>query len=227
MAFTLNNSNATSNNGAGATLGVAVTGVTAGDLVFVTGSCFAVTAYTCSDGTTTLTPLTQVNQSNSGGSIRGFYLLSSVASGTVTYTITFTGTPTGRNICVYVFHPSAAVTFDQATGVESVATTAGSSGNITTTGTDELSFGAQANENQSNSSLEKINSVARTAVINSGLNSTLWYLAQSSTYTGPASETIASSTRTCTIIAAFKIAAGAAAKTPYQPAYLAAPVMAQ
>lgn len=206
MSFTLVNSNSTSNNGAGGTLGVAVTGVHANDLVFVAASCTGTGAITCSDGTTTLTPLTQISTSNSGTTLRGFYLLASVASGTVTYTATFTATPTNRSIDVYIFTPSAAATFDQQNGVEAIATTAGVSNNVTTTIADQLCFGAETNENQSASSLETINSVARTAVIDSGTGASLWYTTPSSTFTnGQAAETIGSSTRILTIIATFGI----------------------
>lgn len=206
MSFTLVNSNATSNNGAGASLGVAVAGVHVGDLVFVAASHNTDTgAFTCSDGTTTLTPLTQYNSSNNSVSVRGFYLLASVASGSVTYTVTFTGTPTNRTIDVYVFTPSGAASFDVENGSEVIATTAGASGNVTTTGTDALVFGAQGNENQSASSSEKINNVARTAVIDSGTGASLWYTLPSATFTGQATETIGSSTRIVTLIAAFKI----------------------
>lgn len=208
MSFILVNSNSSSNNGAGGTLGVAVTGVHAGDIIFVVASGSGTGAITCSDGTTTLTPLTQISTSNSTITHRGFYLLASVASGTVTYTATYTATPTSRSIEAYVFTPSAAATFDQQNGTETIATTAGVSGNVTTTIVDQLCFGAQANENQSSSSTapgEEINGVVRTAVINSGTNATLWYTTPSSTFIGQATETIGSSTRTLTIIATFGI----------------------
>lgn len=205
MSFTLVNSGAASNSGSGGTLGVAVDSVNVGDLVFVAGSHGTDTgAMTCSDGTSSLTGLTQLNFGNSAGAIQGFYLLSSVASGTVTYTITYTGTPGGRNIVVYVFTPSATPTFDKQNGSEVVSTN-GVSGNVTTTGTDELAFGAQLNENASASSAEAVNSVARTAVIDSGNHSTLWYTTPSATFTGQATETIGSSTRILTIIGTFYI----------------------
>jgi hypothetical protein len=227
MAFTLVNSGATSNNGTGGTIGVAVTGVHVGDLVFAVASHSSDTgAITCSDGTTTLTPLPQLN--SAGDAIRGFYLLASVASGTVTYTATFTGTPTSRSLVVYVFTPSAAATFDQQNGNEDIGTTAGVSGTVTTTIADQLCFGAQFNENQAASSVEKINGVARTAVIDSGTHATLWYTTPSSTFAaGQATETIASSTIILTIIATFGISGGAATRVPYQPQYQTAPVMAQ
>lgn len=211
--FTFVNSNSTSNNGAAGTLAVAVTGVHANDLVFVAASASGTGAITCSDGTTTLTPLTQVSASNSGFTTRGFYLLASVASGTVTYTATFTATPTNRSIEVDVFTPSAAATFDQQNGVEAIATTAGVSNNVTTTIADQLAFGAQANENQSGSAgppVEQINGVSRTAVIDSGTGATLWYTTPNSTFTGQATETIATSTRILTIIATFGISGGGA-----------------
>lgn len=214
MSFTLVNSGSTSNNGGGGTLGVAVTGVHANDLVFVAASHGTDTGtITCSDGTSTLTPLTQINTSNSSTALRGFYILASVASGTVTYTATYTGTPTNRSIDVYVFTPSAAATFDQQNGTEVIATTAGVSGNVTTTIADTLAFGAQTNENQSASSVEQINSVTRVAVIDSGTGASLWYTTPSSTFSGgQASETIGSSTRILTAIATFGISGGAVAR---------------
>lgn len=217
MSFTLVGSGTASNNGSGGTLAsTAVAGVQAGDLVYATASCSGVAGITSvSDGTTTLTPRTEQHTSNNGTSLRPFYLLASVAAGSLTYTATYSGTPTSRSITVYVFRPTASVTFDVGTGQETIATTAGDSGVATTTGTDELCFGSQANENQSASSVEKINSVAATAVINSGTNHTLWYRSTSAGFTGDATETIGTSTRTLTTIDSFKIAAAAKPTGPF------------
>lgn len=230
MSFSLVNSAATSNNGAGGTLGVAPVGTTvaAGDLVVVSASCTGILGITSvSDGTTTFTTETELHTSNSGNSLRSFYLLASVATGLPTYTVTYSGTPTSRSLTVYIFRPTAAASKDGFAGQEVIATTAGSSGNTTTAGTDDLVFGTQANENASGSSLEKINANARTAVIDSGTGHTLWYFPTSTPFTGNASETIATSTRILTVVSAFKIAAGGASFVPFQPQYQAAPVMAQ
>jgi hypothetical protein len=208
MPFPFVNSGATSNNGSGGTLGVAVSGVHVGDLVYAVASASGIGAITCSDGTTTLTPGTQISTGNSGNTQRPFWLVASVASGNPTYTATFTGTPTSRSIQVQVFTPSAAAAFDKQNGTETVATTAGASGNVgPTTIADQLCFGAQVNENQSASSVEKINGVAATAVLNSGTNATLWYTTPSATFTGQATETIGSSTRTLTSLVTFGISA--------------------
>lgn len=218
MSFTLVNSGVNSNNGSGGTLAIAVTGVHVGDLVYVTASCSGVAGITSvSDGTTTLTPRTELHTGNSGNSLRRFYLLASVASGTLTYTVTYSGTPTSRSITVYVFTPSSAASLDVGTGQETIATPAGDSGAVTTTGTDELCFGSQVNENQSASSVEKINGVAATAVINSGTNHTLWYTKPVATFTGDATETIGSSTRTLTTIDAFKTSGGGATRGLFRP----------
>lgn len=213
MSFTLVNSGVNSNNGSGGTLGIAITGVHANDLIFASASCSGVAGITSvSDGTTTFTTQTEQHTGNSGNSIRSFYLLASVASGTLTYTVTYSGTPTSRSLTVYVFTPSSAASLDGFNATETIATTAGVSGNITTTGTDELCFGSQVNENASASSVEKVNGVAATAVINSGTNHTLWYTTPSATFTGQATETIGSSTRTLTVVAAFKTSGGGATR---------------
>lgn len=219
MSFTLVNSAATSNNGSGSSLGVALSGtpVSAGDLVVVTASCggAGIGIDSVSDGTTTFSTLTQLTSGNNGARIRGFYLLASVATGLPTYTVTFSANCTSRSITVYIFTPTAAVTFDQQNGTEVIASTNGVSGNVTTTGTDEMVLASQMNENQSASSSEQINSLAATGSINSGTNHTLWYLAFASTFTGQATETIGSSTRILTIIAGFKIAVAAKPTGPF------------
>src|SRR5258705_7412849 len=70
---------------------VELTGVSAGDkiFVFVSGDGAANSAISLSDGTSSLTGLTQINHSNNDLTGRWFYLFSPVATGTVTYTATW------------------------------------------------------------------------------------------------------------------------------------------
>lgn len=217
MPFTLVGSGIGSNNGSGATLAIVtpVASVLPGDVVFASASCSGILGISgISDGTTALTPLPtpELHTSNNGTSWRGFYLLASIASGSLTYTVTFTGTPTSRSIAVFVFRPSGVAALDVSVGQETIATTAGDSGAGTTTGADELAFGSQANENQSGSSLELINGVSRVAVIDSGTGHTLWYTLPNAIFTnGHATETIGTSTRTLTGLATFSIASAAGA----------------
>ena len=209
MAFTLVGSGATSNNGSGGSLGTTTSGtVQAGDLIVAVASNFGTAGIpSLSDGTTTFTALTQLT--GAADELRMFYLLASVATGNPTYTVTFTGTPTSRSLEVYVFRPTAAVTFDQQNGTVSAGSSTAPSGNVSTTGTDELSFGTQYNQNQSASSSETINGTARTAVIDSGTHATLWYLANASTYTGQSNANIGSTTTCLGAIATFLIAVAA------------------
>lgn len=163
--FTYVNSNSVdggTNSGSSTTATVAVTGVQAGDIVVVHATNMSAATMTCSDGTSSLTGLTR-HDGPSSGSCQFFYILSSVASGTVTYTVTYGSSAIYRGVAAYVYTPSAAASFDVqfSAGYDGYGDTAFATGPITTTGTTELIFaGGQESAGIRTMSNAQINSVA-------------------------------------------------------------------
>jgi hypothetical protein len=116
---------------------VQLTGVTAGDLIilfsqFQSGASSA----TASDGTSSLThtPAGIVNNGSTNGNIECFYLLVSIASGTVTYTVTYNVTSSYASLVVIEYSYTGTATFDKESSNASASTSAVTTGNITTTG---------------------------------------------------------------------------------------------
>lgn len=200
-SFTSVNRNSTSSAGSATTLGVAVTGVHVGDLIFVwSGNDGSQTVSGVSDGTTSLTCLTGVVNTSMNGRI--CYLLASVASGTVTYTATFAAAATSRFIGAWAFTPSASASFDQQNSASD--TTALSSGNITTVGSDVLVVAGDINDAGVHTALQ-IGGVNATAT-DSDANGAFWYRATTGTVAATGTATAAG--RSITAIASFAIAAG-------------------
>lgn len=186
MSWTFVADGAGANDGGGTTLATtAVAGVQAGDCVVVWASENTVdtTTMTVSDGTTSLTGLTK---GTSGGAMAGqiFYLLASVATGSVTYTVTYSGTVSGRRICAAVYRPSGTVTFDvqSAFGASATGTTA-TSGTYTTAAGDVLAVGGTWNLSANVISGELLNGLAADTVTRSA-GSSLWRKAFASGFTG-------------------------------------------
>lgn len=206
MSFTINaNSTSSFNGGGGTTISVSVASVAAGSLVVVFACNDSAQTMTCAGGAS---DVFTAGTLNSNGDKRGqfFYMLSAVNTGTVTYTITFAVSSFERGIVAYVFAPSGAVTFDVqiATGNGSTVT----SGNITTTGTDEIVFGGSYDENARTYSAWQINST--NADGNKGTVSfSGWYKTFTSTFTGAATATLSAGGAVVTNAISFKIAAGA------------------
>ncbi len=105
-----------------------------------------------SDTSSTFTPAT-ANNSTTWSTTHGqfFYALSSVATGTPTYTATVTGAYEPE-IIVWVFTPSSAVTFDIDVATESLGfggSTSPDSNVLITTGSNELVIGGLMTENNS------------------------------------------------------------------------------
>jgi hypothetical protein len=122
-------------NGAAAN-SVTLTGVQVGDLVVcAVQNDSLTTSGTMSDGTSSLTPLAQFNSGSAPGN-QFFYILSSVASGSVTYTPSLTGS---IQEC-FEFHVTGGKTWhfdaDNQNGVG--GGTSVTTGNITTTGGNNL-----------------------------------------------------------------------------------------
>lgn len=214
MGFTFVNSGQTGNTGSGTSLAVNVTGVNAGDLVVVLVKWESTdTTVSVSDGTSSLVASAAGNVGSSGAYYTSvFYLLSSVASGTVTYTVTWGAARTFRDLIVVVHTPSAAASLDgTATGTYSASGTTLNSGNITTTGTDGMAFGTYGDFSGNHPTSAAINGVGATREIDggAGVASAIWMRAYTAGFTGAATGTITSAGPdwVCEIIA-FKIGAG-------------------
>lgn len=219
MSFTYVNANAAGGGSSSVgSIGVAVTGVHAGDLVVV-GVKFegSTTTVSVSDGTTTFTQDPDGVQGNAGSQEPWTcvsYLLSSVASGTLTYTATFGANRTWTSICVMVYTPSAACSFDNSnTGTGN--STAVSSGSTVIAGTDGVAFGFYGEYGNAINVL-LINGLAAEHSIfvdptGNTQHDVLWSRAYSSGFTGAASGSLSSAERwNCTIMS-FQIGGGGAA----------------
>lgn len=103
------------------------------------------------------------------------YSLASVGSGSLTFSVTFAGSCANRFIGVWVFTPSAACTHDQDGLGGSGNSTAPASAAITTTGADELCFGA-CYSGAAGFSAPKIGGVAATNSDSDGPGE-IWYKA--------------------------------------------------
>lgn len=209
FAFVSKNSTDASGSGSGLTTTVQLTNIQAGDFVVVVmlwdG---AATTCTVDDGTSTLTEQTASSVAADGGTtlrMRTFYLLSSVASGTLTYTSTLGAGRTAREILAIAYRPSGTVATDGGNHNGATSGSALTSGDITTTGTTELVIGAHGYGGFSISGTPQINGQnADQTQTNTG-KSSIWAKTFTSTFTGGASATLAGSDWWVASIAAFKI----------------------
>ena len=181
-------------NGGGTTLSVQLTGVQAGSLIvaYVKWEGAAGTA-TVSDGTGMFTADAMNNAAN--GDLHGqfFYRLSSTASGNVTYTATWSASRPYRKLIVYEYTRSGGtVVFDASSRATATSGTL-SSGNITTTGTDEVVFGAYGEYASSNTNTERINGVVADRVVRASYAS-VWSKTFTAPFTGAATASGNSST---------------------------------
>jgi hypothetical protein len=177
---TFENTNAT-------TLSVTLTGVAPGSLVvaYVKWEDTAASTVTLSDGTSAFTPDTRVSAAN--GDLHGqfFYLLSSTASGTVTYTATWSAARPYRKLMIYEFsYNGGTVAFDSSNRATGTSGTL-SSGNITTTGADEIVLGAYGEYSTNNTTTERINGVAADQVLRASYAS-MWSKSFTAPFTGAA-----------------------------------------
>jgi hypothetical protein len=165
------------------TIAVTRTGVTAGNLILLwVKHEGATTTITASDGTTSLTQGPSGLVTHANGDLEGavFYLPSSVASGSVTYTATFGATRSFRQIMMMEFSGSGTKSTDgnnEATG----ASTSIASGTITTTGTDVVVVGTYGNYSGGTTSSEQIGGVAAGGRV--GTESSMWYRILTATMT--------------------------------------------
>lgn len=199
MSFSSVGKASNSNVGSAPTIAVSVGSVQAGDLVWVfAGDDDSQTITSVSDGTSSFTPLTGASTGSAHG--RGFYLLSSVATGTVTYTATFNATALFRSIGAWVFRPTSAATFNQ----QNIGTTTDgtlNSGSITTAVSDVLVVAGDSNSIGLHTSLQ-IGGVAATDSDTSGTGA-IWYRATTGNVS--ATGTATGALRAVTGIASFSI----------------------
>lgn len=133
MAAPLVQSNSATASASSTTITVSLTGVTAGALIVLFASCESGSAtISVSDGTNSLTGLTQLFHAD-GWTSQQFYLESS-SSGNKTYTVTFSGSVGSRGVHVHEY-PSG-YEFQAANQATNAGSSSFSSGNVTTGGTD-------------------------------------------------------------------------------------------
>lgn len=178
---------------------VQLTTVTAGNVIVLhakhEGS---PTTITVSDGTTSFTAATKVNHGNNDLSGQFFYLLSSVASGTVTYTVTFAAARGFRGVVVMEFTRTGTAAFDtEPTGGGSSGTGGTiTSGNMTTSVADSLVLGGYSNYGSESLATIQINGVNAGGIRGddgaTGDPQTAhcqWYRIPTATFTGAATAT--------------------------------------
>lgn len=172
-SWTIRGNNQAYSAGGATTITAAVASVAAGDFVILITGCNSITVtMTASDGTTSLTPGTR--NALTDAEAQFFYLPASVATGTVTYTVTFSGSINARYIGVYVFTPTATPTLDQAIATGQDIGTAINSGNITTVGSDVIVFGGSWNDGELTITSPLIGGAAATGSQTLGTGA-IWY----------------------------------------------------
>ena len=190
---------------------VALTGVTAGNLIVIWVKWEAATANasaSISDGTSSLTMATAGHQGTSAPSGQFGYLLSA-NGGNRTYTVTVPAGGSFIRLRVAEFsYTGGTLSFDVG-NIGAGSSTAPASGNVTTTGTDELAFGGYAEISGATPSSPLINGLTASTLPTQGSYTRLWYKTFSSTFTGNASITLSGSGGWVCNIISFKISGGA------------------
>ena len=189
--FSVANSGGTAEAPSLTTIAQTLTTVTAGDAVaiFVTHEGL-VTSITVSDGSSTFASCTKTTHANADLHGQWFYTLSSVASGTVTYTATFGAARISRSISVLELSHAVTVDIDVC-GQGSGNATALTSANVTTTGSVGAGLGGYAPYSAAVFSAPLINGTAATTTVTAG-DGRAWFLALSSTFSnGAATATLA------------------------------------
>ena len=182
-------------------------------VAFVTwGNTGGITITSVSDGTNNLTAVT-ANTSDTQVGSQFFYTIGSTPTGNVTYTATASSS-TGMVICVMAFNPSGTASLDQTRQDQSAAASASSvTGNITTTGTDELVIGGVGTQNSRTFSAQQINAInaaANVGAAGGGGAGNEYYLTFGTTFTGQGTATISSADRWSSSIISFNNAGGGA-----------------
>ncbi|MBK7951380.1 MAG: PQQ-dependent sugar dehydrogenase [Deltaproteobacteria bacterium] len=192
-----------SNDANGTTLSVPLTNVRAGSLIVAYAKwegAAAGSTVTLSDGTNTFTADAVGSAANGDLHGRFFYLPASTASGNVTYTATWSAARPYRRLLVYEYaYSGGSVGFDASSRATGTSGTL-NSGSITTTGTDEVVFGAYGEYSASNTTTERIGGLAADQVVRSGFSS-MWSKTFTAPFTGAATATGHSATWIGSVIA--------------------------
>ena len=184
--LTFGQSQGVSSDASGTTLAVQLTGVTPGSLIvaYVKWEGTAAGTVTLSDGVSTFTADTLNSAANSDLHGRFYYLLASSASGTVTYTATWSAAKSYRKLLVYRYTYGGTVSFD---GSNRATAASGSlnTGAIATTGSNEVVFGAYGEYAANNTTTERVNGLAADQVLRAGFAS-MWSKTFNVPFTGSA-----------------------------------------
>lgn len=191
--------------------------VQAGDLMIAVDGNLegGATSLSLSDGTSTFTQAATPQAFGGGAAqIAMHYLLSSVATGSVTYTLTYGAARTYRSMVIFQFRPSAPVTFGSATSASGTST-AISSGNLPVSGSDILAIAAAFSFNTANMAALSplINGVAADGQANNSYT-LAWYRAAAAGFTGAATATFGSSDDWGALLGYFRIGASGSDSTP-------------
>lgn len=159
----------------------------------------APTTITLNDGTTTFTARTLTSHANGDLNGQFHYLLSSVASGSVTYTGTFAAARAFKRIIIFEIDTTGSAAYDTE-ALASGTSVSPSSGNLTTAVANSVVLGGYGEYNNSTLSVRVINGVAnennRAGDNTTGATASIscvWENVFSSTFTGAASATLAGS----------------------------------
>lgn len=188
----------TSNSGAdesgsnGTTVTVQLTGVSANNPIvcWVKHEGGDTVTITVSDGTSSLTSRPIIHSDTASiTSGQFFYLLASVATGTVTYTATFSAGVPYRSIACYelsVGAGGAAFDVSNGSGADSAGGNTITSGTVTTTVATAVAFGGYAEASGATFSSPLINGVAADHTQNTGTYGRVWMKVLSATFSGGA-----------------------------------------
>ena len=179
-----------SNDASGATLGATLTNVQAGSLIvaFAKWEGAAGSTVTLSDGTSTFSADVQNDAANGDLHGRFFYLPASVKTGTVIYTASWSQARPFRRLAVYEYRAGGgSVAFDASN--RATATTGSLiTGNVTTTGLDEIAFGAYGEYDVTTTTGEQIGGLAADQVVRASFVS-MWSKRFTGAFTGAATAT--------------------------------------
>lgn len=187
--FSYVNGNISASAGGASSIAVTLTGVVAGNLIVIVATGYAAsgTLDSVSDGTSSLTGLTQRDRGLNRS--RAFYILSSVASGSVTYTLTFSGSMTSRVIAAMQFSYGGTASFAAENFGSAFTSTSLDTGDITV-GANCVTVAFSVNEGNYAVSGATINGEnATVGPANSVLDS--FYLIKTAGYTGDFKGTLA------------------------------------
>lgn len=209
-AFTYVGTNNNVNTGSGTTLSLTYS-ATAGSLIVIWNKHEGTpTTITNSDGTNTFSAGTKVNHSNNDLSSQWHYLLVGL-SGSLTYTQTLAASRAFRTIILFEYSYTGTASLDQQATAQG-SSTAPNSGNLTTTGTDQVSFGGYGEYSTATVTNPLINGAAAdgSVLLGSGNFTAAWRKTFAATYTGAASCTLSGSADWICNQISFKATAGGA-----------------